>query len=123
MPSRRLSQEERLYRGLKEASVQLTLTDLAAALGGLSHHETDSRRTHRGWPDLAMPIPSPPGRPPGHGTLWVIECKKELEQLEPPQLVWAEAVQGCNRVEYRLARPSNLTAIVAEIVAASGRGI
>jgi hypothetical protein len=102
----RLTAQERLWRSIAECDVQRTLTETADALGAIWHHETDSRRTKRGWPDLAIPVAP---------VFWVIECKKELEQLEPPQAVWAAAVSACTEVRYRLVRPSNLAEVVEEI--------
>ncbi len=108
----RLSAQDRLYRALLESTVQKTLTDTAEALGAPWHHEVDSRKSRRGLPDVITPVAP---------VLWVIECKKELEQLEPDQVRWAEALLACTRVEYRIARPSNVGQIVDEINASRGR--
>jgi hypothetical protein len=50
------------------------LIDAAERLGYLVHHETDSRKTAPGFPDLLIV---------GHGTLFAIECKSRREKLRP----------------------------------------
>ena len=102
----RLTATEKLWRAIPESAVQQTLTDTAEALASPWHHETDSRKSRRGWPDLAMPLPP---------VLWIVECKKELEPLEPEQVCWSEFLRRCTRVEYRIARPSNVGRIAEEL--------
>lgn len=51
------------------------LIDAAQRLGFLTHHETDSRRTNPGWPDLIVC---------GYGYLVAIETKSQRERLRPP---------------------------------------
>lgn len=60
----------------------------------------------RGWPDTALCVPP---------ILWVIEAKREVGRFKPEQIVWGEALKQCTRVEYRVARPSNVQDIVDEI--------
>jgi len=109
---RRLTSQELLWRAQLESAVQRTLTDTADALCVSWHHETDSRKSKRGWPDLAIAA---------YPVLWIIECKKEMEQLEPEQEVWRDMVERCREVRYRLARPSNVAEIADEIVAGRTR--
>jgi hypothetical protein len=54
--------------------VMKALIDAAERLGYLVHHETDSRKTAPGFPDLLIV---------GHGTLFAIECKSRREKLRP----------------------------------------
>ena len=105
--ARRLTSQETLWRAQLESAVQQTLTDTAEALSVSWHHETDSRKSRRGWPDIAIAA---------YPVLWIIECKKEVEQLEPEQRVWREDLVRCREVRYRVARPSNVGEIVDEIV-------
>lgn len=104
---KRLSDYERWMRSQLEHDVQETLRKQALAFGFPYHHETDSRKSPEGFPDTVIPVPP---------VLWVIECKKEMGKLEPAQERWAEGVQACTEVEYRIARPSNVASIVEEIL-------
>lgn len=104
---KRLSDYERWMRSQLEHEVQNSLRKFAEDLQFVYHHETDSRKSPEGFPDTVIPVPP---------VLWVIECKKEVGKLEPPQERWAEAVLACTEVEYRLARPSNVAAIVEEMM-------
>ncbi len=50
------------------------LIDAARALGYMVHHETDSRKTDPGFPDLLIV---------GHGHIFIFECKSRYEKLRP----------------------------------------
>jgi hypothetical protein len=110
----RLSTQEILWRSIAEAALQEKLRDLAKQTGALYFHDRDSRKNPKGWPDTALIMP-------GSTTLWVPELKKELGVLKPEQVQWGEALVLCQRVEYRVMRPSNSDEIVEEIVATRGR--
>lgn len=88
--------------------MQETFRQLAGVLGALYHHETDSRRSPAGWPDVALTVP-------GSGVLWLLELKTETGRLRPEQIGWGLALMGCDEVRYRLVRPSDLEATVREI--------
>lgn len=103
----KLTAQEQLWRTVAEAEVQEQLRQLADLLHAPYHHETDSRKSPKGWPDTA--IATPP-------VLWIIEAKTETGRLKPEQLQWALVLQECRRVEYRLARPSGMEKIMQEII-------
>ncbi len=123
----RLTDEERLLRAVPEAQVQLTLTDGFTYLGYQWHHETDSRLSPSGMPDLFAIHPV---------TAWMVICevKKEKGKLRPQQRVWLQAagydpdgeepfvVHHQLRRVVGIARPSSLDAWLEMLVAGSYRG-
>jgi hypothetical protein len=84
---------------LSEAAFMGFLVELLEACGWWVHHETDSRRTHPGFPDLWAV------RPP---RLLVIETKTAKGAPDLPQLWWMEDLLRCRGggVEYHLFTPS-----------------
>lgn len=80
--------------------VQAAIIELADRLGYMHHHETDSRKTNPGFPDLVIA---------GHGLILFIECKGQREKLRPARVVqrrrgpvqlpgqddWLQALASC----------------------------
>jgi hypothetical protein len=63
----------------------------------LPYHTHDSRRSHKGFPDLVLV------RPP---RICFIELKTEKGRIRPEQKLWADRLSCCTGVEYYLWRPS-----------------
>lgn len=112
-------------RAVSEAAVQRTITDALNTFGYVWHHETDSRRSPSGLPDLNGWHPE---------TLWSvhIEVKRELGRLSPAQMRFLAAMGAsiyyillpditfvCVLEEWHrmvaVARPSNLDEVIAAI--------
>ena len=68
---------------LSEKDFQGQVVKAAEALGWLSFHAYDSRRSAQGWPDLVLV------RPP---RLLFVELKSDKGKLTPDQVVWMEAL-------------------------------
>ena len=66
---------------MTHAGLQKAVTDLAVAYGIKWHHETDSRKSKRGWPDLVLS-----GR---HGTIFR-ELKVPPDEVRPEQQEWLD---------------------------------
>jgi Holliday junction resolvase len=88
--------EEQFYRQLRE---------VAEAMGWAVHHETDSRRTHEGWPDLVM------CRPP---RIIFAELKSQKGKMTRAQQRWLDllAESGGAEVSTYVWRPSDWDTIV-----------
>lgn len=96
---------------LSEAAFQKRVTDLAVLRGWRFFHAMPSRVGKRvltaaqgspGFPDLVLAR---------GGVVLVYELKSEKGRTRPGQVEWGEAMGGC----YRLYRPSDWPAIVAEL--------
>lgn len=83
----RLTDHERYLRTYTEAQVQGTVTDLFETLDWQWHHETDSRKSPEGWPDLFAV---------NHRTQWwvLLEVKKQTGKLSPSQEKWLNRAVG-----------------------------
>lgn len=97
--------------GWTEADLQREVLKLAALFGWRAYHTHDSRRSHRGFPDLTLVRPPSSGRP---GRVIFAELKSDRRESKPTpdQLAWLEdlgAVGGT--VEAYLWRPADLQAI------------
>lgn len=72
------------HEGGTELEYQATITDLLDLLGWKWHHETDSRRTHPGWPDLFAIHPN-------GWALW-LEVKSATGAITEDQIGWLKAL-------------------------------
>lgn len=83
------------------------LIEAATWLGYHVHHETDSRRTNPGYPDLTVV---------GHGAIFVIETKSRGEKFIPPrttkrgtqlpgQIDWLAAFAATGKAHTYVCRP------------------
>ena len=79
-----------------ETQLEAYVEALAGDLGLLVHHEQDSRRSERGFPDLVIV---------GSRVLWV-ELKSAGGQLRPDQVTWRYRLQAAG-AEWRLWRPAD----------------
>jgi hypothetical protein len=113
VPSR-LTNREHLLRSVPESDVQATLTEALEAFGYLWHHETDSRRSNAGLPDIiAVHYVT--------GALGFIECKTEVGRLRADQVAWRDALRRVQGISYSVARPSTLDAIVERLAREADR--
>jgi hypothetical protein len=81
-----------------EAQWQRYVLDIAKRGKWRAYHTYDSRRSHKGYPDLTL------CRPP---RLVYVELKTQKGRLRPEQEEWGEALKQCPGVEYYLWRPSH----------------
>jgi hypothetical protein len=70
---------------MTEAQYMRRITDYCDLLGLLWHHETDSRKSRAGWPDLAICGPS---------GLVLIEVKREDGRVSLDQKRWLNALRN-----------------------------
>ncbi len=91
----------------EEREFQAAVVKEAKANGWLCFHVHNSRKSERGWPDLAM----------ARGNrllLW--ELKTATGTLDAPQETWREVLSGIGgTVEYAVKRPADWPAIVREL--------
>ena len=82
-------------RSISEAALQKSLIEVAEMHGWMVHHETDSRRSNPGLPDLICAHPN-------HGVVF-IELKSERGYLRPAQREWRDALTmaGANYYVFR----------------------
>ncbi len=75
-----------------EAEWQRQVEEMAARLGWLYHHETDSRKSAAGAPDLMLAHPV-------HGPAW-FECKRQKKPspYTPTQRHWIATLQASGQV-------------------------
>lgn len=116
---KRLTQQEQDWRMTPEkgpGGVQATVKNAALTFGWLYCHFNDSRRQvmkgghvihigdddAKGWPDTFL-LRGP--------EVVIVECKKELGQLEDEQRLWLLGLHEAN-LECWVARPSNLQHLV-----------
>lgn len=91
-----------------EADFMAVVIGMAEQFGWRWHHETDSRRTNAGWPDLVL------CKPP---VLIVAELKTEKESPTDDQQAWLDDLGACG-VWATVWRPSDLDAIERALRAA-----
>ncbi len=85
-------------RAIPEADFHAYVTDLLHLGGFLFHHETDSRRSPKGFPDIVAVKLS--------RLIW-IELKTERGKVRPEQTRWLDALRLTGRCEVYLWRPSD----------------
>lgn len=78
----KLSSHDRMLRSYTEAEVQQTITDALSYCGWTWHHETDSRKSREGFPDIVAVKGS-----------WsaFLELKRETTPVTPAQAAWLTA--------------------------------
>lgn len=69
---------------LSEAQFQGRITDLCDWTGLKWHHETDSRKSKKGWPDLVIAGPK---------QVIFVELKKENGKVTKEQQEWLDALE------------------------------
>jgi len=82
----------RLAKGISEAAFQTRITELCAWLRLKWHHETDSRKTRKGWPDLVIAGP--------HGVVFSELKKNERERPSPEQEEWLNTLHAAGARVY-----------------------
>lgn len=88
---------------MTEAQFQAQVVEVAQLYRRLVYHTHDSRRSHRGWPDLAIVV---------NDVLWLVELKTERGKLTADQERWALALGKCQGVRYATWRPRDWAWIV-----------
>lgn len=73
---------------LSEADFQRIVTDYATLRGLRWHHETDSRRSKAGFPDLVVA---------GPGGVAFIELKTNTGRVKPEQAEWIDALRDAGQ--------------------------
>lgn len=81
---------------ISEAALQNSMLEVAQMNDWKCHHETDSRRSNPGFPDLVCVHPT-------HGVVF-IELKTEKKYLRAPQRVWRDVLVASG-ARYYLFRP------------------
>lgn len=94
---------------MNEAQFQQRITDTCDYLGLLWHHETDSRRSKAGFPDLVIVGPS--------GTIFA-ELKSDKGQITDAQWFWIRAINDSGS-EAWIWRPRNWEMILGRLQALS----
>lgn len=97
---------------ISEAAFQALVIDLMHQHGWWVHHETDSRKTSAGFPDLVAT------RPP---RLLIAELKVKDGAQSEPQRWWGIDLRRCPGVEYRLWRPEDWLDILLTLAAPDAR--
>lgn len=82
---------------MSEADYQKRITDYCDLLGLKWHHETDSRKTKSGWPDLVIA---------GPGAVIFAELKKQNGRVSASQQEWLDKLSGAGARVY-VWRPSD----------------
>lgn len=105
-----------------EAGLQSVLMEACAWAGWLAHHETDSRRTAPGWPDLVA-VDATSGR------CLAVELKSARGRLTAAQTAWVagwaavSAAAGSDVVRAGVVRPSELDRVLSWIAASAWRSL
>ena len=108
MTPRRQTAQEILAAEVTEREFQAQVIELATMLGWRVYHTHDSRRSHKGYPDLTLVRPSDHRQ----GRIVFAELKSERGKVRPEQREWlADLASIGPPVESFLWRPSDLEAI------------
>ncbi len=91
---------------MTEAELQSLITDAATAYGWIWHHETDSRRSPAGFPDLVMVR--------GRHVLFM-ELKSERGRLSVEQLGWTTALERVDTIATAVVRPADADAVLERL--------
>lgn len=95
---------------MTEAQFQQRITDLCDWLGLRYHHETDSRRSKPGFPDLVIV---------GNSVIFA-ELKTERGRVSPEQQTWHDDLKRADAEVY-VWRPSDWDFIADRLAALAGR--
>lgn len=87
-----------------EAEFKALVTALATTQGWIFHHETDSRKTRSGFPDLVLV----------RDRLLIRELKRNNRLLEPEQLAWLTSLRRAG-VDAGVWRPEDWRSIEKEL--------
>jgi hypothetical protein len=93
-----------------EAQWQQRITDLCDVLGLKWHHETDSRRSKKGFPDLVIV---------GLGVIFA-ELKTERGKVTADQQEWLDRLRDAG-VEHYVWRPSDWDFVLARLTRLAGK--
>lgn len=85
-----------MARAMSEDQLLTAVTDLAHLFGLLVHHETDSRKSPKGLPDLIIV---------GRTVVW-LELKSQIGRIRPEQQVWLERLTQAGE-QARVIRPTD----------------
>lgn len=94
-----------------EADFQAKVTDMCDLLGLKWHHETDSRKSKKGWPDLVIAGP--------HHVIFT-ELKTETGKVSPDQQEWIDTLSNAGAT-IEVWRPSDWDRIERILRRMSGR--
>lgn len=98
--------------GMTEAEFQQRITDMCDWLHIKWHHETDSRRSKAGFPDLVLC---------GRGGVAVVELKSDKGRVSAAQEEWLDALNS-GGVTAMVWRPSQWEAVERYLYLLAGRG-
>ena len=87
---------------MTEAQLQDAVITAAELWGWRWHHETDSRRTRPGWPDLLLVR---------DGLCLVLEMKSATGRVTEEQAEWIEALGAVDGITAAVIRPNSLDAV------------
>lgn len=84
---------------MSEAELQAAAIETAELHGWLWHHETDSRRSGAGFPDVVF------AKAP---RLMIVEFKTQKGRLTPEQQIWNDELERCTIISSGVVRPAQL---------------
>lgn len=90
---------------MTEAELQRSIVEAAEKLGYRCHHETDSRKSKGGFPDLHIV---------GHSRQMVLELKSDQGESRPDQRQWIKEYQSAG-VDARFVYPEDLDGVLEEL--------
>lgn len=88
--------DRKLAASMSEAELQTNVEQMMGALGWLSYHTHDSRRSNAGFPDLVAVK---------RGRLLFAELKRQSKNPEPEQVIWLEALRATQIEDFEGALP------------------
>lgn len=88
-----------LHAAMTEAELQQAAVETAETCGWLWHHETDSRRTRPGFPDVVF-CKAP--------RVLLVEFKTQAAKPTPEQQRWLDELERCDIISSGLVRPAQL---------------
>lgn len=103
--------KEHMLSKMSEAELQGMAIQLAEVLHLQYHHETDSRRSRKGFPDCVFAGP--------HGVVWV-EFKNAKYKVSPEQQAWIDMLVSSGQTAY-VARPADWSKVEADLLRIAGR--
>jgi hypothetical protein len=108
----RLTEKEKLLRGIREREWQKHVMEIATQLGWLYYHAPDNKPVNgrvqnitAGFPDLVL-VKAP--------RIVYAELKRETGKLSPAQEKWLYLLKACGQEAY-VWRPSNLNDVIATL--------
>ena len=102
--------DELVKQGMRESDFQVLCEDIAQRYGWTVYHETDSRKSPKGLPDLIMLSPL---QHDGSVTLVMLELKTEKGALTNEQEQWQLKLGKVDRLVTGVLRPSGWRTFVA----------